>query len=217
MSTPPYRLVIFDLDGTLVDSRAAVSYAIQETLAAFGIDESDGTRLLSFIGPSLTATYGGIYGLDDESLARALKLHSAIFKEKGIPMTHSYPGIPELIAELKKSGAKVAVATTKTSVDAEAIIEQENIGEFDCIIGASEHSTTSSKDELVAAVLASFPNIGIREAVMVGDRKYDWQAAACAEIDSIAVTYGYGSSEEVVNGFPTLVANSVGELANVLL
>lgn len=123
-----------------------------------------------------------------------------------------------LLRELNDEYRHIALATSKPTVYSAKILEHFGISDyFDLIIGSNLDGARSDKREIIRHILDTFSEFAPSAFVMVGDRKYDISGATSCGIDSIGVTYGYGSPAEIEASNPTLTVNSVYELKDVLL
>lgn len=186
------QVVLFDLDGTIIDPKVGITNAFRYTFKQYGI-EADQKTLESFIGPPLVDTFKN-YDLDTSEAINHFRVY---FKEKGIKEFSVYPHIQEVLSTLKKNQFKLAVATSKPTVYARAILKEVNLDHyFECIEGSFLDNTRTNKNDIIEAVLEQF--LVSRDAVvMIGDRKHDIIGAQKQGIASIGVTYGYGSLKEL--------------------
>jgi phosphoglycolate phosphatase len=127
-----------------------------------------------------------------------------------------YPGIPELLASLKREGALVGVVTSRNTVTAIAHLERFGLMPDIDYVRGGEPGGNAEKLALLREALADL-RAYTGERVMVGDRHFDLLAARDAGIDSVGVTYGYGSAEEIAACDPTHTVSSVAELGKLLL
>lgn len=217
-AAPRYPVVLFDLDGTLTDPRLGITRSVQHALESLGIVESDPDRLLPFIGPPLLESFQRTYGLSVPEALRAIDAYREYFSRTGIFENAVYPGIEGLLQSLADHGVRLFVATSKPEVFADRILEHFRLrGFFSRVVGTPLDHNTVSKADVVASVLADLPPTLRRGAVLVGDREHDVLGARANHIASIAVTYGYGSIEELRAAHPTHIVGSVRELAEHLL
>ncbi|HET6872166.1 MAG TPA: HAD hydrolase-like protein, partial [Sporolactobacillaceae bacterium] len=106
-----YKVILFDLDGTLTDPKEGITKSVQYALEKFGIVEPDLNQLEHFIGPPLQVSFSEAYGFDEEQAKKAIAYYRQRFTEKGMFENVVYPGIPQLLKELKGYGYKLIVAT----------------------------------------------------------------------------------------------------------
>jgi len=213
-----WRAVLFDLDGTLTDPKLGITRSIQYALRKRGITPPDADELEPFIGPPLAQSFRERLGFDEGEARRAVDDYREYFSQAGLYENEVYAGIPELLRDLRASELRVCLATSKPMVFAERILEHFDLAKhFDLVVGSHLDGTHVEKAEIVATALAGVSGILPERVVMVGDRMHDVHGARANGIDAIAVTWGYGSHEELRAAEPTSLAESVLELRRLLL
>jgi len=213
-----WRAVLFDLDGTLTDPKLGITRSIQYALRKRGIVPPEADDLEAFIGPPLEQSFRERLGLDASAARRAVEDYREYFSQQGLYENEVYDGIPALLRELRDSGRRVVLATSKPLVYAERILEHFDLAKhFDLVVGSDLDGTRVEKSEIVATALAGVAGVLPERVVMVGDRMHDVQGARANGIDAIAVTYGYGTREELSAASPTSLAETVLELRVLLL
>lgn len=212
-----YELIIFDLDGTLTDSGPGIINSVQYALEKMGINEEDRLKLHAFVGPPLIDSFQEFYEMTPKEAWQAVQYYRKYFVEKGMFENQVYAGMPALLARLYDSRRCLAVATTKPGVYARQILEHfDLLNYFNPVAGSNLDGSLMNKSELIAMVLEQFPHLQPQAALMVGDRKFDIQGAKLNGIDSVAVTFGYGSREELLKSQPVYMVDSVEELWQLL-
>lgn len=205
-------MILFDLDGTLTDPVAGITRSVQYALDRFGIKE-DTEKLVPFIGPPLQKSFQLFYSLDEKQAWQAVEYYREYYAERGIYENAVFPGIPELLKRLREDGRCIALATSKPTFFAEKVLRHFNLkSSFSQIAGSNMDGTRTGKAEIIEHVLAQHPSFSKKETIMIGDRMHDIAGARAHAIDSAAVTYGYGSLEELRKANPTYLIHSVGEL-----
>ena len=216
-----YQYILFDLDGTLTDPKIGITTCVQYALHKMGIEEPDPDRLEPFIGPPLTDSFCEFYGMSGEEAQQAVHYYRERFSTVGLFENEVYPGIPELLARLKEDGRKLAIASSKPTVYVKKILEHFSICEyFDIIVGSELDGTRCRKEEVVEEALGQLSadaKFRKRDAVMIGDRKFDIEGAKAHQILSIGVNYGYAADNELVEAGADCVVGNVKELSEVLL
>ncbi|MFJ7730293.1 HAD family hydrolase [Lysinibacillus sp. NPDC097231] len=208
-----YSVILFDLDGTLSDPKIGITKSVQYALQKMGIDEGDLDKLETFIGPPLQVSFREIYGLDDAQISQAIGYYRERFSETGMYENEVYQNISSLLEHLQGEGYKLAIATSKPTVFAEQILKYFNLQQyFELVVGSHLDGTRSAKGEIIAFALEHFSEVPIDQVIMIGDRKYDINGAHENKIDSVGVTYGYGSPEELMDAKATYIVNSVQEV-----
>ena len=216
-----YDIVIFDLDGTLIDSRIGIHSSIIHTLNEMGVPAVDRELLSQFIGPPLIDSFQSVCGMTEPDAERAVAVYKEFFAAEGIKGFEVYEGVPEMLWLLRASGVTMAVATTKDEVFAREIaLNADILPYFTTITGSDPEGKMLRKPNLIAAALTTLRiprEGGGPRIVMVGDHTLDILGAKANNIPSIAVTYGFGNDEELRQAEPDYVADSVTELRNLLL
>lgn len=213
-----YKIILFDLDGTLSDPKMGITKSVQYALKRLGIYEPNIVKLESFIGPPLQASFSELYDLDEESTQRAIDFYRERFKEKGMFENELYSDIPLLLKSLKERQYTLVVATSKPTVFSEEILKYFNIDQyFALVVGSNLDGTRTSKTEIIQYILDNYNENSLDDFIMIGDRKHDIIGANNACIDSIGVTYGYGSFKELIDSNPTYIVNSVDEIKDILI
>ncbi|MET1035718.1 MAG: HAD hydrolase-like protein [Arthrobacter sp.] len=220
--TNPSRAVLFDLDGTLVDPAGAITGGILAALLRHGVPHPGDERLEALVGPPLAVGLLGLPGMSEELLPSVIADYRAEYAASGMAASRVYPGIADLLAELRDSGLALAVATSKPQDIAVRLLEVQGLlGLFDAVHGSpnDERHTVHSgpgKAHIVGAALAAV-GAEARDAVMVGDRHYDVDGADAHGLACIGVAWGYAAAGELETAGAHAVVDSAGELRELLL
>ena len=212
-----WRTVLFDLDGTLTDPKEGITSAFAYALRKFGI-EADPDALTSVIGPPLMDSFRDLYGFSHDEAVEAVREYRVYFSERGWAENVPYPGIPELLSELRQEGRQLVLATSKPEMFTLRIMEHFGLKQyFDLVCAAPmDESDGGRKENVIAAALAGAGAAGPEDAVMVGDRRYDVFGAHKNHIPAIGVLYGYGSREEFEEAGADHITESVRSLGALL-
>lgn len=212
-----YKYLLFDLDGTLTDPKEGITSSVQYALKSFGIDEPDADKLEPFIGPPLRESFMNFYGFEKEKAEEAVAKYREWFVPKGIFQNKLYPGIGEMLAQLKKQGRILAVASSKPRVFVDKILKHFAIEQyFDVVVGSELDGTRDSKEEVIGEALrrlSAADNTGI---VMIGDRKFDIYGGKAYGLVTVGVTFGYAGEGELEEAGADYIAESVEELRRLL-
>lgn len=212
-----YQAILFDLDGTITDSKEGIINSILYALSKFNMKE-DPRKLEAFIGPPLYRSFQEYYGFDEEKAWQGVAFYRKYFSEKGIYENAVYPGIPQLLSELQEWGKTLVLATAKPAPYAERILEHFKLRNyFTWIFGSNMDGTRALKDEVIRDILLELQDVPKDKVIMVGDRNHDILGANANGIASIGVTYGYGSLNELKESGADYLAASVEELRDILL
>ena len=161
-----------------------------------------------------------VYGFTKEKAEFALAKYRERFPVKGIYENKIYPGAAQMLAHLKQSGRKIALATSKPQPYAEKILENFEIKDyFDVIVGATFDSKRNDKADVIAEVLLQF---GITDAekegvIMVGDRMHDVLGASKNGLKTVGVRLGYAEAGELEEAGAVYIAEDIADLENYLL
>lgn len=211
-----YSILLFDLDGTLIDPKVGITAAMQNALNKVGIYENLET-LTRFIGPPLNVSLKEYYGFSDEQTQEVIRYFREYFIPEGMFDSIIYQGVPELLTKLKTNEKKLYVVTSKPTNQAERIIKHHGLDPFfEKIIGTKNDLSDADKTILIQETLAIHPDEEKQSFVMIGDREFDAIGAKANKIDSIGVLYGYGSLEELNKAKPTYLAKTIAELEQYL-
>lgn len=213
-----YKVILFDLDGTLSDPKEGITKSIQYALQKLNIHVPNLDELESFIGPPLQVSFAEKYGFHAEMIEKAIAFYRERFKEKGMYENELYEDIPLLLKQLKDEGYTLVVATSKPTVFAEKIVNYFQIDEyFDLVVGSNLDGTRSAKGEIISYIRHTYKECVKESFLMIGDRRHDIIGANENEIDSIGVTYGYGSYEELKESHPTYIVGHVMGIKDVIV
>lgn len=213
-----YRLIIFDLDGTLADTSEGIYNSIRYTQEKMNLYPPETEeQMRSHIGPPVEESYNRIFGLTGERLQQAAAYHKEYALQKGLYEARLYDGIPELLAQLKPDH-RLAVATLKFEETATRMLTHLGIAHyFDIICGAIPGQHTTKLDTLQRAM--QHCNATPDQTLLIGDSQYDAIGAQQAGIDFLAVTYGFGFKNEeecTMNNLQYVTFSSVAQIRNQL-
>ncbi|MFC1431825.1 HAD family hydrolase [Streptacidiphilus sp. N1-3] len=211
-------LVLFDLDGTLMDTPNAIVDTFTAVLASLGVHDVAAEAIRATIGRPLGEAFAQLLGaeggeaaaVDAGTVAAAVERYQALYRERIVPQARAllYPGVAEGLASLQAKGAILAVVTSKFTASAEVLLSAGGVREhFTMVVGADAVSQPKPHPEaglLVAAKLGFEPG----RTVMVGDTTHDILMAHNAGMQSIAVTYGIHSETVLSAAEPTWTAES---------
>ena len=211
-----WDIILFDLDGTLTDSKDGIINSVLNALNHFGI-QAERDHLLPFVGPPLHESFRDYYGFGPEQIRTGTEKFREYFSEKGWLENALYPGIEDFLKELKAAGKTLAVATSKPEQFAKRILEHFGLAQyFDHICGAPMNEQQGARKAKVIKNVLSYYGYAA-DAVMVGDRKHDVAGAHEAGLPVIGVLYGYGDRVELENAGAEYVVEDLEELKKLLL
>lgn len=206
-ANPPFDAVLFDLDGTLIDSAPGIVESLEETFRHFGWAIPPRSELMHYIGPPLIDSFRHRLGLDEQDAWEMLRVYREDYRRDGAFDAAVFPGIVGVLEQLCANGIPLAVATSKPESQAVRILDHLDLSQYFAVIrGASEDETRSTKADIVATALNGLREAGhsASRAVLVGDRVYDVEGAAAHGIPAVIVEWGYGSPQEAIDAASTV-------------
>ncbi len=210
------EIIFFDLDGTLSDPKLGITKSIQYALKRLNREVPPKNQLTWCIGPPLLGSFEIMLGCPDMAIL-GLKFYRERFSKKGLYENQLYPGILDMLDELKAKNLRLFVATSKPTVYAKRIIEHFNLGHYFChIFGSELNGKYSDKSDLLKFALSEIVP-PTKSFVMVGDRSHDIIGALNNDGISIGVLYGYGSKEELITAGANYIASTPEKLRETLI
>ncbi len=214
-----FKVAIFDLDGTLLNTLEDLANACNHALNKFSFPTHNVEEYKKFIG-------NGIYKLveravpnnkkDKETVDKVLKTFSDYYNEHMIDMTKPYDGIVELLDELRAKGIKLAVVSNKKHEFTIEIVKKYFGDRFDIVFGHRENYKEKPDPTSVLEVIAKL-NILKSECIYIGDSNVDILTAKNAGVKSVGVSWGFRDTEELANEGANYLADNNIELLNIIL
>jgi len=192
-----YKVIAFDLDGTLTNPEKGQLTGFEYAFKKHGIVYPSRDWLKRYIGPPIHDFWQKDFGLSLEKVIEMIDTYREYYNVYGFRENEMYEGIPEMLSSLRSKGYTLVVATGKPEKITKKILHLFDLDQyFDFIGGAAEDESRHRKSDILKYVL---DNIGAssEETVLVGDRKFDAEGARALGSDSIGVTWGHGSEEEL--------------------
>ena len=212
-----FKAVIFDWDGTVVDSVEHITDCLHHAAAVTGFPTRTRAEYRNIIGLSIVEAIRRLYpGLGDLDAKRMREAYSAYFLETAASHQKLFPGIQTLIHDLVQAGKACAVATGKTRQGLNRALSDSGIATLFAVTRCADE-TRSKPDPLMLAEILEHLQIKPEEAVMIGDTSYDLQMAQNIGMPSIGVRWGV-HPDAVLNACkPVTLVDSTDELRNLLL
>jgi phosphoglycolate phosphatase len=209
------RLVLFDLDGTLVDSTPGIWASVRVAAAALGLPAPTPDQLRQMVGPPLQDGFALVLGVPAEHVPRAVAAYRAHYSAGALLDVTVYDGIPELLATLTADGATLAVTTSKPDPFAVRVLEHTGLRPFFASVhGATLDGAVRHKDQVVAAALAAHPD-GERP-VLVGDRAHDVLGAAAHGLPCLGAGWGPAPPGELAEAGAAVVVPTPADVPAAL-
>ena len=216
--TPEFSSILFDLDGTIVDSAPGITATLAYTFERLGLPIPSPAELVAYVGPPILDSFRDLAGFTPEQSHRALEIYRPEYLRAGAFNAAVYPGVEDVLRAIHESDVPLSLATSKPETPAKLILEHYDLLKyFDIITGASDDEVRSAKADVVEEALRRLTAIGasIENPVMVGDRSHDVHGAAAHGIPTVFVRWGYGSPAEEVGAIH--VVDTTAELIAQLL
>ncbi len=185
-----YKNILFDLDGTLLNTSTGVIKAVRKTIEVLHYNMPNDENLVKFVGPPMQESFERYFGLSREEALKNANIFREIYKDY-LYEAKPYDGILDLLKRLKKQKFKLAIATNKSHENAINILEKFGILEFCDFAMGSDLEGKLTKADIVKSCLKNL-KANRQESVLIGDSNADSSGALEAEIDFIAVLYGFG-------------------------
>ena len=212
-----YDYVFFDLDGTLTQSEFAIIESAKHALGQLGYEVVDEEPLKAFIGPPLYYSFHNIAMLPDEEATEAVRLYREYYEADAYKNSPVYDGMERTLSLLKDSGCVLAVVTGKVAYMAKEVLEYTGlISYFSGIFGPSPEQKLPEKEHLIKLAIGALEIPEGSSILMVGDRVYDIEGANAVGIDSVGVTFGYGSIEELEQAGATYLVDYPQEILSIV-
>jgi len=206
-----YPLIVFDWDGTLMDSTVGITAAIQEAAREMGLPVPDHAQASHVIGLGLDdALRAAVPGLDPAQYPKFVDAYRTHFRARQDDMA-LFPGVPELLAELQARGHRMAVATGKSR---RGLDHQFSVTGLGPLFAASRCADETNPKPHPAMLLELMRELMLdrRDLLMIGDTSHDLGMASSAGVDAVAVCYGAHASDALRALEPRACVASVEEL-----
>jgi phosphoglycolate phosphatase len=205
--------VVFDVDGTLLDSAPGILAGFQKALVAGGIVAPDADRLRPYLGPPLRE-FLITSGVAPDRLDSSAQAYHDFYLAEGLHQARPYPGVEDLLQRLTSAGLRLATATAKRTTTARAIIDAHGLASYFTLVAGTDEARLSKADTL-AGVLA---DLGADPAttIMVGDRRHDVEGAHACRVRAVGAGWGYAVGDELTTAGADWVVDDVQALGQLL-
>lgn len=211
------KLVVFDLDGTLVDSIKDLANAVNFALKEFNLPLHPTEAYYLFVGNGMEALVRRSMGdesKNDELYLKVRKVFDTFYNAHNSDNTSAYVGVRELLETLKLKGIKVAVLTNKAHEFVGEILNKSFPGfSFDYYIGQQNNIERKPHPQSFEILLSAL-NISKKDCLYAGDSEVDVLTAKNAGVDLVAVTWGFRSAEALKNAGAEILVNNPKEILN---
>jgi phosphoglycolate phosphatase len=207
-----YSLIVFDWDGTLLDSATGIAISIQEASREMGLEVPSRERASHVIGLGLMdALRHAVPDLPEKSYAEFAERYRKHFltREEGMDL---FPGVPELLAGLQEAGYTLAVATGKSRKGLERALRASGLGAHFAATRCADESRSKPDPAMLFELMGELSRAP-GELLMIGDTSHDLEMATNAAVDAVGVTYGAHPEASLRACSPRGVVGSVAELS----
>ncbi|RUT26035.1 phosphoglycolate phosphatase [Asaia sp. W19] len=210
--------ILFDLDGTIIDSRIGIISTLHQVIAALGHAPDVSIDLTWVVGPPLAelmAEVIGAYG--DDRVTLAVSLYRRFYDETGRFQTPVFPHMAELLKTLARSPIRLFTATSKPASLAREILATHGLVScFDRIHGAADDDSGGEKPEMVARIITQ-ERLQAHRTLMIGDRRFDISGAHANRLRGIGVLWGYGGEKELTEAGADILVPGPGDLGEAII
>lgn len=211
-----YQYILFDMDGTLIDSEPGILASLKETLKILGIEKYDANYLRKFLGPPLKESFMSYLHMEESEAEAAVKIFRDRYSNEGIHKSKLYEGIKEILVYLFGK-YNLFIATSKPTPYTEVIAKELDIHQyFRGIVGSNLDNSRGKKGEVIQYILDKFFILDKSQSLMIGDKAQDLIGARECGIDAAGVSYGYGTIEELSSQKPVIIFDSPEEIIEYL-
>ena len=213
-----YELVIFDLDGTILDTLDDLTDSVNYALEKHGYPLRTKEEIRTFVGDGLLMLVRRAIApeMDETIIQTVLAEQKAYYKEHCADKTKPYEGIMELLEDLKTTGYKLAVVSNKADYAVQILCEQYFPGLFHMAVGEKENVRKKPAPDSVNAVLEKLQT-DRADAVYIGDSEVDIETAKNAGLDAVLVTWGFRDAEFLQERGAKTLVNTAKELKSALI
>ena len=212
------KLVIFDLDGTLIDSRLDLIHSVNATLRHFKRPELPGDVVASYVGDGAPMLVRRALGdpKDQKFFKQALEFFLSYYREHKLDHTTIYPGIPEALKQMQANGSsrKMAVLSNKPVNPSRAIVDALGLGSFFVRVYGGNSFETKKPDPLGVKTLLHETGAAPENTMIVGDSSIDVLTGRNAGISTCGVTYGF-APHTLCEAPPDVIVESPHELGEL--
>jgi phosphoglycolate phosphatase len=211
-------LLIFDLDGTLIDSKLDLAHAVNATRAFMGLGPIEHELVYSYVGNGAPVLLRRALGPDvpEADLERALRFFLDYYRDHMLDYTVLYPGIREALEELRSHGRSLAVLTNKPVRMSVAMLEALGLGDHFFRVYGGNSFDQKKPNPIGIERLMEEANIPREKTLMIGDSGVDIQTARNAQVSSCGVTWGFQPESLVIHP-PDMLVNRIDELTQYIL
>lgn len=211
-----YKLLIFDWDGTLMDSEATIVTCMQQAIEQENMETRSHDEIRNIIGLGLEEAIQSLFPEADEFMINTLvNSYRSYFFSNDAPQSQLFSGVEETIAALDEAGFLLAIATGKSRRGLDKELSASGLDEYFHITRTAEETCSKPNPMMLDEITIDY-GVEVENSLMIGDSEYDLQMANNFSMDSLAVTCGVHERERLLEQNPVGMINSVTEIADWL-
>lgn len=200
-----YEAVIFDVDGTLLDTTEGVLNSVKYAMREKSLEIPSDEYLRSFIGPPIQNSFAKLYGLEGKELQELTDLFRNRYKRTELLKAKPYDGLFEVLSNLKNAGIKIGIATYKREDYAITLLKHFGFDKYTDVMHGADNNNVLKKKDIIELCLKEMGVEDYKRAVMIGDSDNDALGADHIGIEFVGVTYGFDFAKpEDVQQFPSI-------------
>jgi phosphoglycolate phosphatase len=211
-----FKLIVFDWDGTLMDSEARIVACIRAAASDLGLPVPTKEASSEIIGLGLKEALSALFGNSDELfMQRMIGAYRRHFLDSSATPSKLFPGAAEVVWELERQGYLLAVATGKGRQGLDHVLAETGLGGAFHVTRCSDEAFSKPHPEMLLQIIA-FLGVEPHETLMIGDTEYDMEMAVNAGTQRLAVSYGVHASQRLLRHQPLGCLDEIGELTGWL-
>ena len=213
---PYINVLIFDFDGVIIDSRDDIASAVEYSLKHFGRPPLPRDEIISYIGWGADNLIRSCFkGCDDEVIREAISFYKKYYLDNSVKETKLYKNVEETLDFFK--GKKIALVTNKPEDISLSILDKLGVADrFNIVIGPESLKKLKPDPEGILKVLDAFGE-DPKKTIMIGDTYTDVEAGKAAGTYTCGVTYGIGSTEDLLKASPDYIVDDIIKLTDIII
>jgi phosphoglycolate phosphatase len=208
-----YRLCIFDLDGTLIDTSGDINNAANDMLSHFGLEKIDKDQTIQYVGDGIRKFVERCVDSKTVDIEKAVSFFKEAYFARKVETTRPYSGIVGVLEEI--TGRHLSVLTNKSYDISKAIIDELGLSHyFEYIVGGDTLERKKPFPDGIEHILRK-SGVSKNETLMIGDGKNDILSAKEAKITSVYVSYGFTKTEQILHLEPDHIVDKPSDLSEI--
>ena len=212
-----YKCIVYDMDGTLVNSYEGIFNAYQWVSERMGVEFGGAATVYQAIGSPLPYAFQQFWDMNPAQIPRAVAYYRDYYARKGKDQAEVYEGMEGTLRQLREAGYFLGVATLKREIFAEDMLRRQGLLPYFDVVCGMDEGDSATKSDLIKRCMR-YANVSGDETVLVGDSAYDAVGAAQAGVTFLAVTYGFGfqDREAAIEAGAAMTAETAEEIGRLL-